>query len=1447
MPDLVVDTSRASGQIWTSRSWPEPSDDGLRFSLRCVHPERRVGTGITNAAFNCRGDAIAALNEHGQVVGLELQHNRYTLLRRGGSSGVSVAYSGTLATELFIGLADGSIECFDTEKRLVVGTVRGHRRAIRSLHCHHTQPLLLSCSVDALVLWSTRTLSRVRHWSATPARPLVCAALPPSGEFVLACLEHKVRVWRSSNFTTVATHKLPPAYAGLRLRAVAVNSTSSLAAAAGDSGVVALFSLRTHELLKLLQLPAGSSIGQAVWLPRSDHLALVCDDGTLQVARPTAEEVSLVLQPDGGKTRLGYMRLAVDLLGHSMAALRTDGSLALHSLEPIAQRISGGEQTNSAPAPAPIDGPRATLPSSTALARPVQRLVPAANAALSPAAGPPQKDFYRAPVELAGVNVAKLLPLYQIGALPDTSPLLDVPRLRGVLRRSGRFPDKHRTLVWRFLLQLPHNVAAHRGLADKGPHPAHAALHARTSIRDRRLSGRLERTLSCLAHWCPLFGEAVDLDAAVFPWVLAFDGDEVATFEAAATVLANWGQRFYECHPYPPVELLAGVASLLAHHAPMLAAHLEMLGAHALQWAWPLLDGFFSRNLARDDWLVLWDHLLSHEPVFMLLAVVAYAKLHAPALLQATSAQQACEALHAESCLRPALWMRTTYAMLRSTPDRFFPRWAPFSPLPAGPVYPRRVEFPKSVVGFGFAEVARIKASEAELMERRYREARLLTADQEAGAARSMADERRRQMEAEEASAREAMAARQAHLLRASRGPSYAVGEAAVAEAEAAAQRARAVEGKLEVAHAQRMARIEAEARAAEAGATRRSRHWEETARLWTPVSERAKAENAGVGKNRPLAYGETTVAHGDQGCVQADGLVERDRARGELEQVRRTVPSSEQQQAASLAVRRGVEDAGDDEARATAGATMQDPSHGSSVQAAALAGSSVASAPAHLLAQAPSASRVGDMGSVGDALFMPATTRLADRLPDLSSASSGGGASPAPHTVSPHPPSAPRDPRLVHEPRSSDPTSQSAGSDDGAQLEELLRALRQQRAEHSMGFESEAVLKRLLLQHGIATASAGGDVAAPGTGTWAAAPPAGGALAPEGGASALPNPTAGAFDMRGGDAGTGHSTPELQGEARHRQSTSVGASGAEPGNAARPLRQAEQPGASLAPSISALPRPQAFAGPLAESPSAAEITREHGSGETGTAVPSAVGCQHKAALSSGASEPAATLPPDDFHAFVPTESPMHTALPSSAPCSSTHGLPLEGLGSHLRARLASEARAGRISVNYMTPGVGSAASGSNCGEPDALGGLRLSGLPTGLRQQLRGCAEEGRALGLEMAVSGITRDPPGLSSPQSSRQQAAQHAGAGAGGLDSWSGGQVEDWDYPSDASPCATCELLADRFDSHEAWVQSLRARTDAIMATHVRAQEGLASLMPSSYPSSGDAFGASGGWME
>ena len=57
------------------------------------------------------------------------------------------------------------------------------------------------------------------------------------------------------------------------------------------------------------------------------------------------------------------------------------------------------------------------------------------------------------------------------------------------------------------LLQLPHNGLAYQVLVNKGLHPCAKEIQAKLGDLGRPLVTRLAQLVSCLAHWCPVFGE----------------------------------------------------------------------------------------------------------------------------------------------------------------------------------------------------------------------------------------------------------------------------------------------------------------------------------------------------------------------------------------------------------------------------------------------------------------------------------------------------------------------------------------------------------------------------------------------------------------------------------------------------------------------------------------------------------------------------------------------------------------------------------------------------------------------------------------------------------------------------------------------------------------------------------------------------------------------------
>ena len=146
-------------------------------------------------------------------------------------------------------------------------------------------------------------------------------------------------------------------------------------------------------------------------------------------------------------------------------------------------------------------------------------------------------------------------------------------------------------------------------------HTMHTPLR-RYPLQDARLLQRLAALLSQLAHWCPLFSEVSFLPSVAFPLLKVFrPGAAAATaaggtpaaasaaFEAAATLLANWGRHWFVTFPHPPLGLLQRFEGLLAIHDSELAAHCSRWQGGAGAVAWELMSTLMTDVLDRSEWL----------------------------------------------------------------------------------------------------------------------------------------------------------------------------------------------------------------------------------------------------------------------------------------------------------------------------------------------------------------------------------------------------------------------------------------------------------------------------------------------------------------------------------------------------------------------------------------------------------------------------------------------------------------------------------------------------------------------------------------------------------------------------------------------------------------------------------------------------------------------------
>ena len=103
--------------------------------------------------------------------------------------------------------------------------------------------------------------------------------------------------------------------------------------------------------------------------------------------------------------------------------------------------------------------------------------------------------------------------------------------------------------------------------------------------------------------------------------------------------LDNWCSLWFEYFPNPPLNVLALVENLLSHHDPHLLQHFVAHKITAQVYAWPLLQTLFSEVLSKDEWLKLWDNILSQPLSFLLMVATGYLSSARQTLLKCATAE----------------------------------------------------------------------------------------------------------------------------------------------------------------------------------------------------------------------------------------------------------------------------------------------------------------------------------------------------------------------------------------------------------------------------------------------------------------------------------------------------------------------------------------------------------------------------------------------------------------------------------------------------------------------------------------------------------------------------------------------------------------------------------------------------------------------------------------
>ncbi|KAK3086503.1 hypothetical protein FSP39_019322 [Pinctada imbricata] len=540
---------KTTGKIWHRK--PTPSvDNGLMISITNSQsgPLSQPGRNIRflHTSFDSHGDSFVAGDHQGHVYLFDINKNRFSLVQKTGHPCTALAFSLRRKTEFLIGLSDYSLKCFDTDTQEMVAWMKGHESAIHNISVHASGRYALTSSHDTAQLWDLDTFQRKRKLNIKENVGIVQVFfLPMSNTIITGFKDDTIFGWESDTLNCKYQLPVPPGNTP-HYKAYAITRDGRILAAGGKSRFIHLWDLDTHRLLRIVELPNKvTTVKQLIFLPdnfdagANQTLGVLSQDGIIRFINITTCKLLF----DVGTVDNRINNASVSNSGRHLVAVMEDGSLNVYNVHTLSEELSKP--------PAPLVKVVTNNKMSETMSTD-KSTVGTKKSAKSRAKGKENMEDVKAK------------------EIPDS---LNMERLKAILKGYGEYPAKYRMFIWRSILRLPENHTAYAALVDKGTHPAYAKIQEEYPVKSRKLLRILQRVLSALAHWSPIFGETQYLPVLAFPFIKLFQNNHLVCFEIIATYMVNWGSHWFEYFPNPPINILAMIENVLAHHDKYLLQH----------------------------------------------------------------------------------------------------------------------------------------------------------------------------------------------------------------------------------------------------------------------------------------------------------------------------------------------------------------------------------------------------------------------------------------------------------------------------------------------------------------------------------------------------------------------------------------------------------------------------------------------------------------------------------------------------------------------------------------------------------------------------------------------------------------------------------------------------------------------------------------------------------
>lgn len=276
---------------------------------------------------------------------------------------------------------------------------------------------------------------------------------------------------------------------------------------------------------------------------------------------------------------------------------------------------------------------------------------------------------------------------------------MPIGRLLPILKEFGEYPEKHRPVIWKTLLKLPQNFNSFSRLLKQDLHSCVANYDKRYSLVDQKALHNLSKIVSCLAHWTAIFGFINFLPKFVFPFLKISKGDLLLCFEVIATLLNNHCQLWFEFAPLQmPYNYLCLIENVLMESDRKLFHFYKSKNITAKIYALPLMETAFSEILDEQQWLQLWDHIVSNDSFFMIFVIVAYNTMLRLTVMRCETSESVEKIFLEQNYINFKKLITKAYRLMENCPTSIHPKryMKPFEPLTHGD-YQKFQNYPKSL------------------------------------------------------------------------------------------------------------------------------------------------------------------------------------------------------------------------------------------------------------------------------------------------------------------------------------------------------------------------------------------------------------------------------------------------------------------------------------------------------------------------------------------------------------------------------------------------------------------------------------------------------------------------------------------------------------------------------------------------------------------------------